>query len=344
MKASLSHVLDPLAHFTALYRELARQTPWWADNGWLRFAAQAAVLRPANAADTAQRIKETAATLGEGAHWYETLSSPWGLVTAATLVQQGDSVASFTEAMAAAKTLLRAEGFHLQGPSLIKTILALRILWEGKPITPVMLARIHRIYGQMRDHHWWLTDKEDVPCCALLAHLPGSPEEIAGVCEGVYTILRSQGFPPGNHLQTAANLLPLNGRSATEVAGRFSELCAIVRRGMPLWNEHYDALALLGLLDHDAHRIASRLEATCVALDALEPAQLAAVNFNVAADLVFLDLVRFDARLRPLIDPDDRDRIDGLIRMQRAAALILVQVPTPVVMTDGTSWPLSPGI
>lgn len=345
MKASLSHSLDPLARFIALYQELSRQTPWWTDSGWLRFAAQAAVLRPANPVDTAQRIKEMASALCDGARWYEALSSPWSLVTAATLVQHGESVESFTEAFTSVRQLLQEEGFRLPGPSLIKMILVLRILKEGKPVAPAALARIHRLYCQMRDHHWWLTDREDAAACALLADQPGTPEEIAGIAEGVYAALRIRGFSAGNHLQTAANLLPLGGRSAVEAATRFTELCNVVRqRGMPHWNDHYDALALLGLLDHDAERITSRLETACVALDALTPAQLATVDFNIAADLVFLDLVRFDTKLRPLIEPAERDRVDRLVRIQRAAALILVQVPAPIVMTDGTSWPLGAGI
>lgn len=323
MKASLSQVVDPLARFTAVYQEIARGEPWWEDKRWLRFAAQTAVLRPADPVDTAHRIKEMAAVLRDNLHWHIILVPPWNLVTAATLVQHGDSVESFTEFLAALRHLLQEARFLPHGSALIKLALALRILLKGKPVAPVLVERIRRLYYQMRDSQWWLPGKEEAPVCALLAELPKTPEEIAGIAEGLSVTLRGCGCLDGIHLRTATKLLMLSGKP-TEAAGKFADLCAAERaRGTPHLEKHYEALALLSLLDHDAERIGSHLDKTRATLNVQAPA-LAPVNFSISSDLVFLDLARSDSKPCPMSEAADIDPLPGLTRLQRAATLALV--------------------
>jgi len=342
MQPTLAHALNPLERFREIYLLLGANPIGTVDHGWLRFAAQSAVLRPAAPADTAAAIRKISEQLQKQSHWYEALASPVRLVVAATLIQTGDTPEAFHDEVEKAHHVFRTAGFHLSGWNLIKSILAMRVLSEGQSINLPEVERMHQIFLQMKAHHWWLTGSEDVVACALLSTCDGTPEEISGIAEGIYRRLHEADLAAGNHLQTAANILPLSGLSAKAAADRFLSLTGIIQaRSMPLWREEFDAIALLSLLDHEPDRIVTRLQEATTMLDNLAPIQFATVNFNVAADLVFLDLVRYDSHLRSLNTPEERERVQDRIRLQRATSLILVQVPPPVVVMGEAGWPLS---
>ena len=77
-------------------------------------------------------------------------------------------------------------------------------------------------------------------------------------------------------------------------------------------------------------------------LSELAPVEFAEVDFNVAADLVFLDLVRFDKHLHPFSGDAALARMYELIRLQRAASLLLVKVPAAPVLAGDSAWPFPP--
>jgi hypothetical protein len=335
MLPSYLHAIDPLARFQELYHALGAETAWWSVNSWLRFAAQAAVMRPASPAETARAIHASAEELSRQARWYEPLASSLNLVVAATMVQTGDTAQAFVGEVHDAHQLLGKAGFHHGGTDRILSILAMRVLSGNKPATAAAADRMHRIYVQMRKHHWWLTGGEDVTSCALLATRSGTPEEIAGVADGVYRLLVDAGFKAGNHLQTAANLLPLTGLDATAASRRFIDLVAAFKATHSIWREDYDAYALLSLLDHEPERIVAKFSAAFDQLKKLEPDLYEDVDAAVAADLVFLDLARFDRKMRLLSEPAEIERMHDLIRIQRAASLALIDVPPTPVVPDG---------
>lgn len=344
MRPTWLHTIDPVARYKKLYQALDAQSAWFSENAWLRFAAQAAVMQPAAPENTAHAIKAVSNQLAQRARWYEALSSPLNFVVAATLVQIGETAEAFDAEVESARALFHAAGFHSRGRSEIMAILALQVLSEGKPTTAPTIQRMRRIYEAMKQHHWWLTGNDDLPVCAILTTCRGTPEEIAGTANGIYQTLRDAGFKASNHLQAAANLLPLTGLPATMASVRFQALASEFQtHALSIWREDYDALALLSLLDHGPDRIVERFQSVYDQLNELQPAILGEVNFNIAADLTFLDLARFDRALRPLTDPPEVERMHALIRLQRAASTTLVTIPpTPIVM-DQVGWSAVPG-
>ena len=341
---ALAGASEPLDRFREIYLALGTGFRWWNDSAWLRFAAQAAVMRPADPKETARAIEATADHLCQHAHWYETLASPLNQVIAATLVQMGDSAGAFAAEVVSARALFHAAGFHQEGPHLIKAILALRVLADGRSATNEVVEWMHELYVRMKAHQWWLTGGEAVPLCALLSARLGTAEEIAAAVDVTYRYLHGQGFTSGRHLLTAANLLALALEPTPTAAQRFLALGKIIhKRSLPFWTEEYEGLALLCLLDHDPELVMTRLEEVTEALEELLPLQFTDVDFNVASDLVYLDLVRFDAQLRPLSQPDEVERMHALARIQRAASLILVQVPPlPAIEGGAARWSSGP--
>jgi hypothetical protein len=344
MLPNVSHPLDPLTTFCDVYQLLRKQTTWWADSAWLRFAAQAAALSPANAHDTVQRIRATADALSLTAPWYAALASPLRLVVGATLVQIGDTAEAFSAEVKAVRHLFRKAGLHLSGSPAIKAILAMRVISDSQPATAPAVERLRLIFAQLKRRHWWLTGGEHVTACAILSQCPLTPGELSVISDGIYHQLLEHDYPRGSSLWAAATILPALCLPAKQAASRFIALSEMVRaRFTGPWMVDGDALAMLCFLDHHTERIITRLEEVIDVLRGLEPVQFAEVNVHVAADLVFLDLVRFDTNMRMITDMDEMGRVRALIRLQRALSLLLVQVPSTPVMVGGGTWP-TPGL
>jgi hypothetical protein len=342
MLPSYLHAIDPLARFQELYQALGADCAWWSVNPWLRFAAQAAVMRPASPSETARAIRATAEELSRQARWYEPLASSLNLVVAATLVQTGDTASAFVGEVDNANHLLRQAGFHHGGADKILSILAMRVLSGNKPATAEITDRMRRIYVQMRSHHWWLTGGEDTTACALLATRNGTPEEIAGVADGIYHLLQDAGMKAGNDLQTASHLLTLTGLDAAAASRRFLALIAAFKTTHKIWPEDYDAYALLSLLDHEPDAIVAKFSAVFGQLKQLTPDLYEDVDVAVAADLVFLDLARFDRKMRLLSEPAQIERMRDLIHAQRAASLALISIPPTPIVPDGIGLRAAP--
>jgi hypothetical protein len=318
----------PFDRFRDIYLALDSDTCWWSDDAWLRFAAQAAILSDATPEDTARAIRSMSDQLQQHAQWYDALSSPLNLIVAAVLVQRKSTVESFNAEMTSVCRLLSEAGVQLGGASLIKTVLAMHYLGNGAAVSETGAQRISQLYAIMKEKHWWLTGSGDVFSCALLASSDGLVSVIEGVVETIYRRLLNHGFNRGHHVLIAANILTLANISATSAADRFLALIDCVhKRSLALWTENYDALALLSLLGHDPERIAVRLDLMATVLQAFKPLPCATINFSLAADLVFLELVRLDDELCAISDPAAIERMEQLIRYQSAISLMMVVVP-----------------
>jgi hypothetical protein len=318
----------PIDRFREIYLALVGDTCWWSDGAWLRFAAQAAILSPSTPRDTARAIRAMADQLLQHVQWYNALSSPLNLVVAATLVQRNETVETFNAEMTLAARLLHEAGLHLGGASLIKTVLAIHSLGDGAAASKPGMQRISQLYTIMKAKHWWLTGSGDICTCALLAANNGMATVIEGVAEGIYCHLIDHGFNRGHHALIAANILTLANITATSAADRFMALIDLVRaRSLSLGPENYDALALLSLLGHDPERIAVRLDMMSAALQTFKPLPFADINFSIAADLVFLELVRLDDNLTAISDPEELECVAQLIRYQSAVSFMMVEVP-----------------
>jgi hypothetical protein len=328
MHQALPTANAPFDRFRDIYLALEGDMRSGHDGVWLRFAAQAAILSKASPRETARAIRSMADQIRQHAHWYDALSSPLNLIVAATLVQRNDTVNSFNAEMTSVSRMLSDAGVQLGGAPLIKTVLAMHALANGAPASESGAQRISHLYTIMKERHWWLTGSGDIFSCALLASSEGMATVIEGVVEAIYHRLLDRGFNRGHHVLITANILTLAKTNATTAADRFLALVDCVHdRSLALWTENYDALALLSLLGHDPERIAVRLDLMTTALLGLKPLPGTAIDFSLAADIVFLELVRLDNKLSAIIDPAGVERVDQLIRYQSAVSLMMVDIP-----------------
>ncbi|MEK7415095.1 MAG: DUF4003 family protein, partial [Planctomycetota bacterium] len=286
MKPSVIHAVNPLDQFLGIYESLRGDAWWPTDQAWLRFAAQAAVMRPANPGATARAIRATAESLHLQAPWYNPLPPMLRVVVAATLVQIGEEPQAFDHTLVTTRAMFRNAGLPDTSENDILAILALRVLTNDSNINEKTVERLRAIYTSMKRHHWWLTGKDDLPSCAVMTACPGSPAAIEGAAETIYQILHARDIPADQDLQTAANMLTLAGLQPDQVTARFFDLIAALRSaGTHVDSERFCAFALLSLLDHEQQRIGVRFQEILTPLEKLEPLLVGPVDANIAADL-----------------------------------------------------------
>lgn len=214
-------------------------------------------------------------------------------------------------------------------------MLVLRILAEGGPILDPAIERLASIEQARRRHHRWIGDAADLPASAALTLHRGSPQAIVAEVEGISERLQVARLDPGDALQRASNLLALARRGVDQPADRFLALAAAYRgSGMSVMPVDYQALALLALLDHDPQRVLERFLVVIARIDDLIPRMVWEATANLAAELTFLDLVRFDRQMRSFDGGDGREILHEQIRLQRAVSVSLMRAPAaPVDLT-----------
>jgi hypothetical protein len=312
----------PFERFLAIYAVLRDEGAW--QGAWLRFAAQAAVSVPGDPRAIAEAIRSMAGTLHAHVSRLDALHSPLRYVVAAMLVQAGDTAADFIAELVRTRQLFRQTGIVHGGIYEIMAILLLRIAGDRNRISRVQVERLRAIYLQLKRFHWWLTGPHDLPTCAMLIGLPGTPEDIGRLVEEHYHLLSDDGFSTGRQLEQAAHILPLLRLPAKQAVHRYGALGhRFASHGTPPWREDYEAIAILSFLHHDAESVASLCLTLHQKLVALRPALHHEILIDLAADLTVLDLVHQQVRQ---LDPLDEAARSGLARTlrdaQNAAAVI----------------------
>jgi len=330
---------DALGRVVALFRALSANGDWRDRPAWLRFAAHAAVLSPLDPDDTAARIRAAALRLRRDAGWFSDLSSPLRFVIAAMVVQDGVDPAQFGEELARDHERLRIAGLRHGGRYETLAIAILRHLARG-PIPSEQIMGLKAMYDELARHHWWLTGPDDLPSCACLAGLGRDPAATALAIDRHYQGLRAAGFIRGNHLLTCAQLLALGEREPEAAVARVTALVReFARQDDPLWHEDYDAVALLSLLDQEPTLIVSRFEELLAGVARLEPRLYGQADFNLAADLTVLDLVRRDADGAPLHSGRDLERMLARLHLLSAATLLLSLAADDSGVLETEQWP-----
>lgn len=348
MHSNPLHSMLPLERYRYLIGALASENDAWDESFWLRFAAQAAVLCPEPPLVLAKRIRAVADELLKQTLWYQTLAGPARFVVAAMLIQHHISVTDFITEHTHASALMNDAGLRHDRFYEIMAVLILMMAPNHRLTSLLEIERVKAIYDQMKGFHWWLTGPDDLPACTALAQCPGTAEVLVARVEDAYQELLGAGLPTGEHLQTMANLLPLAGLNMDETVKRFCGLTTILKRHMsPLTADHHLPLALLTLLDHDPELVIERLLVAIKELDLFQAEAQGAVNFHIAADLTFLDLVRFDHQQPPLTQrraPADLQR--SLHAYHLGSAVLVSQVDPNLFQfmsaTGLTQWPYFP--
>lgn len=315
----------PLDRFRAILAELDIDHQSFSDAFWMRFAAQAAVYHPEEPSVVARRLQHLADNLHHHISWFATAGWPMRYVVAALLLKTNTSLPTFAAEYHRIGDLLDEVGLRHGGRYEPLTVMILHIAPGHDSFSLLEAERLKAIYRRMKSFHWWLTGIDDLPACAALAQIPETAEIITARAEAIYQRLAATGCLKGNHLQTAANLLPLTGLATDEACDRWLALMrALAAAQAELRPVHYDALAILSLLVQPATMVVERVLAIRREIDLLNPDLVGDSSFALAADLTALDLVRCD------VDGDYLSAADGvavmLQRMHTLTIATMVQV------------------
>lgn len=330
---------DILTRFTGLYSALRASGDWRDRREWLRFAANAAVLCPLAPSETAARIREAAGILRRDAPWFSDLRTSWRFVLAAMLVQEGIPAHVFTASLVEHQRRFSAAGLPHGGMYGTMAIAILHYL-NGHWVDDRQMGHLVALYTGLKRHHWWLAGPDDLPVCACLTVIPGTPGEIINRVEANLRQLRDMGFTSGNHLLHAACLLALPTLPEGLATLRFAGLArAFSKNHTGLWHEDYDALAMLCLIDQAPATVAGLIREYMDALVKDEPALHGQATFNLAADLAFLDLARRDGPGLGLHTGGDFSRMMATVRLGMAAALLLSTSAESIATVTLAEWP-----
>ena len=312
---------DPLARFTAIYAALNAERSWRESASPLRFAALTAVTCPGEPQEVAEAIRDMAAAVKERAGWFGQLRSPLRFILSAMLVQRGDDAGAFLAEVERVRGMFRDVGLRRGGIYETMAIWVLRADAGLEPVAFEAVERMRAIYEVMKAYHWWLTNPDDFPACAILVGQEGTPEAIGAAIEQIYQALHDFGGSRGNPLQTAANLLYLSRLAPTEAARRFHALADGFRAaGVAIWQSDYDELAILTFLDHPTDRIVECVLDRRRDMTALSPKPDRSLTFNLAASITFLELVQCDRELEQITDAKALLDMQAIINAQQAAA------------------------
>ena len=329
----------PLDRYRAIIASLGVERESWIDTFWLRFAAQVAMLCPDAPEALAQRIRTTAEALSKTAAWYQSLASPARFVVAAMLIQHQIPINEYIDEHARVVEQLSAVGLRRHsGLNQIMTAIILHLTRHKGAANEASqvqkIERIKAIYEQMKRFHWWLTGPDDLPACAALAHCEGTSDAVART-ESAYQALHKGGLVRGEHLQTAANLLPLIDLSVDTAVWRYFGLKKTLEARVGVLDEiHYDALVVLTMLEHPAERTTDLLFSIYDELNLFQPDQHDAANFLIAADLTFLDLVRFQPEPSSIGAPRADAEVKASLATFHLVAAVLVSLVGPELI-----WP-----
>lgn len=112
------------------------------------------------------------------------------------------------------------------------------------------LRRIPLLLALMKEHHFWLTGKDDYPMAAVLAGLASTVEDTIAKVERIYQELTGWGFKTGNPLQSTSHLLALSDLDPKRVTQRFTQVWKALtqRAGAPKEADLFPEVATLTLL------------------------------------------------------------------------------------------------
>lgn len=324
-----------LARYRAVIAALEPERESWLGEYWLRIAAHLAVLSPDDPTHVAKRLCRLAAELHAQATWFRDLASPLRFVIAAQLIQRNIRVHDFVGEHARISDLLRTAGLISTGFHHTMTVLMLINSPSGSDGAGQNVERLKYIYSNLKRFSWWLISETDLPTCAALVHCQGTAEDVVRRTEACNLQLKNAGLTPGDHLQTAASLLPLTGLAADDALGRYLELKnEFESRSAALLPIDYETIAVLSLLDHDPRLVINRLLAVRHELELLQPEAMRATNLIIAADLTCLDLIRYDRSFTPITRAHEDPAMRNLLRaFQLATSAVVSRIDLDLTVT-----------
>ncbi|MDX1807649.1 MAG: DUF4003 family protein [Paenisporosarcina sp.] len=179
--------------------------------------------------------------------WFSPLRSHIHYMMAAFLQNDHEDSTVMVDNLLAKQDILKTAGFK----SNVYSYLAAVLMTDDSNQQSIEATKAKHLYDEMKSHHPFLTQPDDVPYAVMLGKLPGEPKERAAAMNRYYTELRSQGFYMGNELQWMSQILTF--KSPTYNANLVVQAVQVRDRlksaGVKIKSMHYVMVGFLAVLE-----------------------------------------------------------------------------------------------
>ena len=168
----------------------------------------------------------------------------------AALIRHDREVGPFRETLERTRELFRAAGLPRgETEEAMACLVLMEAAPDGQP-TAAQAEVVAKVHAGMKEHHRFVTGRDDYPAAALLATRGEPIAEILTRLERLYEGLRELSFKRGNQLQLASHLLYFAQAPDDVLLARFRALYAAFQEaGLWMNSGDYDEVAILAFLD-----------------------------------------------------------------------------------------------
>lgn len=319
----MNSVQKAYARYTEVFQALVSGRKWWWDLTPFPYAALIATDIDTPAAQLAESIHEDGETIKNLSGWTGELNGSMRFVVAALLAKHRDRPEPFMAELERVRKMFRQSKIRRGG---LYEVMAIAIMRFGlakngsfREIAEADLERFSQIHAELAKHQWWLTGIDDFPACGYLMMQPESADRIGLEIEAIYQQLVAQGFWKGNHLQAVACLLFLSKDPPASSASRFKQVYDESRASqLRVWQQDYDKLAMLCLLDRQPHEVISEVMDIQDELKQIRPKLGCHGTLPLACSLVAADAMN---RKRLVGDSNTMMHLNAVISAQQAAVV-----------------------
>lgn len=245
--------------FLEIFEKL-RKRHRWTDESILKFSALALAAVRNRADEMDAEFEHAAQVLKDDASFFSALHGASRFLLAAIVVSSGE------ETKKALKELKRVEARLAElrlgsGQPAAVAGLILFLGSRGKAVGEEAIRKAVSLWEKMKERHWFLTDRDDLPMAALLTSSSWDVETIDERVETIWQGLLRAKKKSGNSLQFASHVLTLSRLDEDVIVRRFVHLSdELKKRGFKAGSESYDEIALLALLPADDASIVNGFE------------------------------------------------------------------------------------
>lgn len=179
--------------------------------------------------------------------WFSPLRSHIHYMMAAFLQNDQKDPSMMVDNLLMKQDILKTAGFK----SNVYSYLAAVLMTDDSNQQSIEATQAKHLYDEMKSHHPYLTQPDDVPYAVMLGKLPGEPKERAATMNRYYTELRSQGFYMGNELQWMSQILTFKSPiyNANMVAQAVQVRDQLKSAGVKIKSMHYVMVGFLAVLE-----------------------------------------------------------------------------------------------
>lgn len=275
---------ETVTRYLETFEHLRRTKRWTDDTSILRFVA--ITLAAAGLPDPRASLDSAAAVLKERAGWTSPLRSHLRYVAAAMILRRGLDPAGVHARVIETRKRFKDVKIPRGGTGPLFAALLMVLHEEGGSVPKATVARLSQIYARMKDDHFWLTDKNDLPAAVVHALRSEPVDQLAEQVESAYRRLHGSGFRRGNSLQLASQLLPLDPRGVSNAIQRFSRIAETLKAEKErVSTSRYGEIAVLALAADPPAKLVTRLLRIRDTLRAAKPRPSKDLAFSLATGL-----------------------------------------------------------